>query len=77
MKVVIAMAVVWVFLHTVVDHNAQKTAISRRLGKSFWVVVGGQGRSGHQKHRYFFLGLKKNNVIAGEIPRTEGSRVDT
>ena len=31
--------------------------------KSFWAGVGGQGRSGHQEHRYFFLGLTINHTF--------------
>ena len=35
----------------------EKSQFQENREKKIWVGVGGQGRSGNQKHRYFFLGL--------------------
>ena len=60
---VMARAVVSILLHTETVKMAEKQEFQEEWEKSFWVwwLVDRIGRSGHQKHRYYFLaGLPLN-----------------
>ena len=54
----IVMMVGLVSLHTITTEIPEIANLRQLGGKVIWSEVDRHGRSGHQKHRYFFLGLR-------------------